>query len=143
MGEMNMHPTRTWELWCWNIECPDYGKTGEGNIVFKEAYGNNQNSLFKCTTCGHCFSETHGTTFFGLKASREEVIRTLAILPEKGSIRGVARASGHTPNTVIRWMTVAAEHCNEVTEYFFHDLDLNIIQIDEIWSYIKKGRKSC
>ncbi len=39
---MNMHPTRTWELWCWNIECSDYGKTGEGNIVFKEAYGNNQ-----------------------------------------------------------------------------------------------------
>jgi hypothetical protein len=77
-----------------------------------------------------------------LKTSREELIRALAMLPEKGSIRGVARASGHTPNTIIRWMTVAAEHCNEVTEYFFHDLDLNTIQIDEIWSYIKKGRKS-
>ncbi len=137
-----MHPTKTWELWCWNEECPAYGKTGEGNIIFKESYGSNQNSLFKCTTCGHCFSETHGTPFFGLKASREEVVRTLAMLPEKGSIRGVARASGHTPNTIIRWMTVASEHCNEVTEYFFHDLDLNTIQIDEIWSYIKKGKKS-
>ncbi len=31
-----MHPTKTWELWCWNDECPDYGKTGEGNIVLRK-----------------------------------------------------------------------------------------------------------
>ncbi len=136
-----MHPTKTWELWCWNENCPDYGKTGMGHIIFKETYGNNQNSLFKCTTCRHCFSETHGTPFFELKTPREEVIRTLAMFPEKGSIRGVARASGHTKNTIQRWASVAAEHCKEVTEYFFTDLDLDIVQIDEIWSYIKKRKK--
>ena len=38
-------------------------------------------------------------------------------------------------------MKVASKHCKEVTEYFFHDLMLNIIQIDEIWSYIKKKKK--
>lgn len=83
MEEINISNKDMGKLWCWDIECPDYGNTGEGNIVFKEAYGNYPKSLFKFTTCGHCFSETYGTTFFGLKASREEVIRTLAILPEK------------------------------------------------------------
>jgi transposase-like protein len=138
---MNMHPTKTWEFWCWNDECPDYGKTGEGNIVFKEFYGNNQNSLYKCSSCGHCFSETRGTPFFELKTPKEEVIRTLAMFPEKGSIRGVARASVHTKDTIQRWIRVASKHCKEVTEYFFRDLNLNIIQVDEIWSYIKKRKK--
>ncbi len=136
-----MQSTNLSELWCWNKECSDYGKINEGNIVFKEAYGNNHISLFKCTSCGHCFSETHGTSFFELKTSREEVIRTLAMFPEKGSIRGVARASGHSKDTVQRWIKAACEHCKEVTEYFFRDLNLSIVQIDEIWSYIKKRKK--
>jgi transposase-like protein len=136
-----MHSTNTVELWCWNKECPAYGKINEGNIIFKEAYGNNQTSLFKCTICGHCLSETRGTPFFELKIAREEVIRTLAMFPEKGSIRGVARASGHSKDTVQRWIRVASEHCKEVTEYFFRDLHLNIVQVDEIWSYIKKRKK--
>jgi hypothetical protein len=29
-----------------------------------------------------------------------EVLRTLALLPEKGSIRGVARATGHDKNAI-------------------------------------------
>ncbi len=95
-----MHSTNTAELWCWNKECPDYGKINGGNIIFKEVYGNNQTSLFKCTNCGHCFSETHGTPFFELKTSREEVIRTLAMFPEKRSIRGVA--TGHRVIVKIR-----------------------------------------
>ncbi|MDP2788818.1 MAG: hypothetical protein Q8O46_02065 [bacterium] len=136
-----MQSINTSEFWCWNEKCPDYEKAGLGNIVFKEAYGQNETSLFKCSTCGHCFSETHGTPFFELKTPREEVLRTLAMFPEKGSIRGVARASGHTKNTVQRWARAAAEHCKEVTEYFFRDLDLTIVQIDEIWSYIKKKKK--
>ncbi len=70
------------------------------------------------TTCKHCFSETHGTPFFELKTPTGEVIRTLAMFPEKGSIRGVARASGHSKDTVQRWIRVASEHCKEVTEYF-------------------------
>lgn len=136
-----MHTINISELWCWNKECPNFGIPQQGNIVFKETYGNNQNSLFKCTTCGHCFSETRGTPFFELKTPKEEVIRTLAMFPEKGSIRGVGRASGHTTNTIQRWAAVASEHCKEVTEYFFRDLNLDIVQIDEIWSYIKKRKK--
>lgn len=66
----------------------------QGNIVLKERYGKNKHILLKCKTCNHCFSETRGTVFFGLDTPQEEVLRTLAMLPEKGSIRGVARALG-------------------------------------------------
>ena len=94
--------------------------------------------LLKCRTCGHCFSETRGTTFFGLHASKEEVLRVLAMLPEKGSIRGLARATNHSQNTIAYWIKVAGVHCDEVNEYYLHDLQLERVQVDEIWSYIKK-----
>jgi len=71
------------KFWCWQEDCPDHGKTGAGNIVLKERYGKDNRALLKCRTCGHCFSETRGTPFFGLNTSIDEVCRTLALIPEK------------------------------------------------------------
>jgi hypothetical protein len=63
------------------------------------------------------------------------------MLPEKGSIRGLARATNHSPNTISHLFRVAGEHCIEVNEYYLHDLMLERVQVDEIWSYIKKRKK--
>ena len=126
---------------CWNEDCPNYGKKDHGNIVPKEQYGKHGLWMLRCLTCGYSFSENHGTPFFNLKTPKDEVLRTLALIPEKGSIRGAARASGHDKNAVMRWTSVAGEHCQKVNEYFLQDLDLDQVQIDEIWSYIKKTKK--
>lgn len=106
------------KFWCWQKDCPDYGKKGAGNIVLKERYGKDNRALLKCRTCRHCFSETHVTLFFGLNTSMDEVCRTLAAIPEKGSIRGVARSSGHDKSTICRWVDLAGKHRIEVTDYF-------------------------
>ena len=128
-------------FWCWNKDCPDYGKKGKGNIVPKEQYGKNNIWLLRCKTCGHCFSENRGTMFFQSKAPREEILRTLSLFPEKGSIRGLSRATGHDKNTIMRWVHRAGEHCKKVNEFFLQELKLDKVQVDEIWSYIKKGEK--
>jgi len=70
--------------------------------VLKKEYGKKGHRLFRCNTCGHCFSETRGTIFFNLVTPKEEVIRTLAMIPEKRSIRGTARATGHNKNAICR-----------------------------------------
>lgn len=127
--------------WCPRKQCKDYGKTGKGNIIIKEKYGKESRYLLKCKTCKHCFSETRGTAFFCLHASKEEVLRVLAMLPEKGSIRGLARATGHSTNTISYWIKVAGEHCKDVNEYYLNDLKLERVQVDEIWSYIKKRKE--
>lgn len=62
--------------------------------------------------------KTKGTVFFGLDTPEEEVLRTLAMIPEKGSIRGVARATGHSKDTICRWLKIAGTHSKEVTTYF-------------------------
>ena len=38
--------------------------------------------------------------FFRLTTPWEEVVRTLVQIPEKGSIRGIARSSGHDKSTI-------------------------------------------
>jgi len=40
------------------------------------------------------------------------------MMPEKGSIRGVARATGHSKNTICKWVEIAGIHLKEVTTYF-------------------------
>jgi len=129
------------KYWCLNEECTDYGERGKGNIVLKEKYGKKGWCLLRCKTCGHCFSESRGTIFFNLATPNKEILRTLAMIAEKGSIRGTARAAGHDKNTVSRWLKIAGEHSKEVTEFFLNDLKLTKVQVDEIWSYIKKGEE--
>jgi len=127
--------------WCPRKDCKDYGKTQRGNIIIKEKYGKDERFLLKCKTCKRCFSETRGTVFFHMHAPRDEVLRVLAMLPEKGSIRGLARATNHSQNTIINWIRAAGEHCKEVNDYYLNDLKLERVQVDEIWSYIKKTKK--
>ena len=43
------------------------------------------------------------------------------MIPEKGSIRGAARMSGHDKGTICKWVDLAGKHCKEVTDYFSHE----------------------
>jgi hypothetical protein len=52
------------------------------------------------------------------------VLRVLSKLPEKGSIRGLARATNHSQDTISKWMRVAGNHCREVDEYYLNSLKL-------------------
>ena len=127
--------------WCPWKNCKDYGRTGRSNIIIKEKFGKEERYLLKCRTCGHCFSERRGTAFFWLHTPKDEVLSVLAMLPEKGSIRGLARATNHSTNTISYWIKIAGEHCREVNEYYLNDLKLERVQVDEIWSYIKKRKE--
>jgi hypothetical protein len=82
-----------------------------------------------------------GSKFFELNTPDEEVLKTISMLPEKGSIRGVARANGHGKDTICRWLEIAGTHSKEVTTYFLTNLNLKRVEVDEIWSYIKKAKK--
>lgn len=137
MGEVKID-----EFFCPNEACPDYGKKGKGNIRLKEYYGKQDTALLRCKTCKKTFSENRGTPFFGLHTPKETVLRSMAMLVEKGSIRGTARAMGVDKDTVVSWLKRAGAHCEEVTDYLFRDLKLSQVQIDEIWTFIKKRQKS-
>ena len=51
-------------------------------------------------------------------------------------------ATGYDKDTICRWLDIAGAHCKLVADYFFQELELGQVQIDEIWSYIKKMKKT-
>ena len=130
------------KLYCRNRKCPNYGKKGNGNIILKEFKGRNKRALLMCKICKKCFSETHGTPFFGLKTSISEVAEALALIPNLGSIRAVARFTNHKPDTIRSWIDLAEEDSvDEINYYFYKNLHLTQVQIDEIWTSINKRKR--
>lgn len=129
------------KFWCWQKDCPDYGKMDSGNIVLKERCGNDNRALLKCKTCGHCFSETHGTPFFGLHTPIDEVCRTLAQIPEKGSIRGAARMSGHDKGTICNGSILLASTAKKWRIIFWKNFALIASRLTRS-GLIKKRRKT-
>jgi hypothetical protein len=123
---------------CWNHNCPDYGKTGNGNIIVKEFRGRNQRALLKCKTCNKCFCETHGTPFFALKTPLREIANTLVLIPELGSIRAAARYTNHKPDTIISWLELINGNKDEFNEYYSKNLHYSQDRIDKLWSYIER-----
>jgi transposase-like protein len=69
---------------CPNEACPDHGKLQseqQQNIIrFGKTKAGRQR--FKCNTCGDIFTETKGTIFYRRRTPEDEIIETLALVPE-------------------------------------------------------------
>jgi transposase-like protein len=128
---------------CLNIECPDYGETGEGNKVrFERRYGVNRVALLRCRTCKETFSEYRGTPFFGLKLPYDKLYQVLTSLVRCGSIRGTADTVGVDKNTVLRILRVAGEKMKEFNEFMLRNLKMDQAQCDEFWTFVGTKRGS-
>jgi len=125
---------------CLNESCPDFEKFDKGNITLKERYGKDNVALLVCRTCRKTFSERHGTPLFKCRVGEKKFITVLKTLAQGGSIRGAADVAGVDKNTVLRIIRVVGEHAREFNDFMLRDLKLSQIQVDEIWTYIKKRR---
>ncbi len=132
----------TSQFCCPNEECLDYGKRGKGNIVCNRRYGKQRTQLLKCKTCGKSFSENRGTLFFNLRTSKGKVVKALQTLAERGSLRGTARVTGHKKDTIASWQKRAGEQADALREYLLHELHLDRVEVDELYTFVKKKRRT-
>ena len=95
----------------------------------------------QCKTCGKPFSENRNTPFFNLHTPKEEVVDALKTLVERGSLRGTARITGHKKDTIASWQKRAGEHADALREYLLHDLHLGHVEVDELYTFVKKGEE--
>src|SRR5262249_20213827 len=87
----------------------------------------------------------HGTLFHGKRVSVDLIVHVIGCLAEGLGIRGTARVFEVDPNTVLHWLTEAAEHLRAFAQYFLHDLHLTQVQLDELYavlSALKEGTVS-
>ena len=135
---MDLTPLDPSKQFCFNPECPDYGLIGKGNMY---VHGHKARR-YGCHTCKRTFVETKGTMFYRLQTPPEQVVAAIAQLVERGSIRGVARARGVKPDTVIAWLRLAGLHAAQVNEYLIRDLHLSQVQVDELWTFVRRSRRT-
>jgi transposase-like protein len=126
---------------CPNKKCRLYGKVQLKNIIL---YGRKMNGTrnYKCIDCNKQFVRTKGTPFYWRKLKKEEVIRICKLFVEKLSFRAIGRATGHKLDTIANLANDIAEHCEAVTEWLLKDVKLSPIEVDEMWSYVKKNKKT-
>ena len=132
---------RKLDVICQNKKCKCYNKKGLKNII---RFGKKQNGTqnYKCTSCNVCFVRTKGTPLYYSKLPKKEVKNICNHFVEKNSFRGVARATKHSLNAIYRVADKVGKHCEKVDEEFLVDLNLGMVEADEIFSFIKKKRKS-
>lgn len=122
--------------WCDNTSCFDVGKIGIGNIkVYSYA-----ESRFYCTTCQRTFSADKGTFFETLRTPRPILLDAIGMLVERNSLRAISRIKHRKVDAVLHWLDLAGQQGAAINHHFIRNLRLTKVQIDELWSFVKKNR---
>ena len=123
--------------WCDNPTCADYALVGAGNVrVF--SYSERR---YYCVTCERTFSFDKGTAFETLRSPADVVSEALRLLTERNSLRAVERVKHRTPTRLLYWLDVASAHARAVSDELIRDLHLSQVQIDELWTFVKKSKR--
>src|SRR3989338_1246297 len=130
---------RKLDVVCPKKECRCYGKIGLNNVV-RNGKKMNGTQNYKCVECNTQFVRTKGTIFFHKKLKKKEVANICRHLVETNSLRGVARSTQHNKNTVCAYVSLIADHCEEVNDFLIKDVKLGVHEIDELWTFIKKNK---
>src|SRR5512136_1584039 len=130
------------DISCPNAKCKHHGKKGLGNVVSNGTYRTRSTGkarLFLCRTCGKAFSSRAGTAFFDLRSPKKKVLKGLQMVAEGLGLRGTSRVLEVKLDTIRRWLAVAALHCEQVSDMLLGDLKLSQVQVDELWTFVKKN----
>ena len=126
------------DRWCDNTDCPDYGKLGAGNLKpFSHV-----ERRYRCSTCRRTSGLDKHTFFETIRSPRPSVLQALALLGERDSLRATARLTHHSPNRILDWLALAGQHGAGVASAIIRDLSLTQVQIDELWTFVKKSRRT-
>jgi transposase-like protein len=123
---------------CPNKNCPDYGKTEDGNII---RYGKSPEGRqrFQCKTCKKTFNDRKGTLFYNRKTEEKDILECLAFLAEGVRISSIHRAKGFKEDTILSFLREAARHAEQVEAILLNDYHISQAEIDGLWTYV--GRK--
>jgi IS1 family transposase/transposase-like protein len=130
---------------CPHITCAYHGRVGWGNIRANGHPNGRRWRQLVCLSCQRHFLETHGTPFHGKQVDPDKLVWAIATLAEGLGIRAVARVFETDPTTVLGWLVEAAEHLEAFSRYFLRDLDVEQVQMDELFallSAVKDGEVS-
>src|ERR671932_1242136 len=125
--------------WCDNASCPDCSKIGADNIKM-DSYAERR---LRCTACQRTFRADKGTFFETLRTPRPILLDVVAMLVERNSLRAVSRIKHCTADAVLHWLDRAGQQGAAVNRHFIRDVHPTQVQVDELWSFVKKNKHIC
>jgi transposase-like protein len=125
---------------CLNEKCLDYGKKNTGHII-KKGFNEKGNQMYKCKTCGVRFPESKGTVFYNRHLTEEQIILICKLMVEKNGIRAIERIMEIHRDTISNLINDLAKHAKEVTDFLITNVGLSQIEVDEMWSFVKKNKR--
>lgn len=135
-----MRKARKLDVVCSNNKCISFNKSGLRNII---RFGKQPNGVqrYRCTDCNRTFARTLNTPFFHKHLEKKEIIRICRLLAEKNGFRAIARSTKHHLDTVRDIASIVAAHCKKFNDYFIKELKLTPVEVDEMWSFVKKKKR--
>jgi hypothetical protein len=121
---------------CPQATCAYYGRRGGGNIRANGHPNGRRWRQLGCLSCQRHVLETHGTPLHGKPVDSDKLVWAIAALAEGLGIRAVARVFESDPNAVLGWLVEAAEHLEAFSRYFLHDVDVEQVQMDELFALL-------
>ena len=132
---------RRLDVVCQNASCKYNNQKGKLNIIRAGKKANGTQN-YQCTECKVFFVRTKGTPLYYSKLSKKEVKNICNHFVEKNSLRGVSRVTKHSLNAVYRVANKVAQKCNQVNARYLQELDLDMVEADEMFSFVKKKKRS-
>jgi IS1 family transposase len=127
---------------CPNNQCHYFGITDQ-NIHALVAYGqHNHIPRFKCQACRKVFSSRHGTPLYQLKSDPQTIAFVLWLLAEGVDISVMVRFTGHSHATITMWLQRMGQHAQHWHNFFFQNLNLSVIQMDELYTRVRGSASS-
>ena len=141
MGERGPKQSFT-DISCPNCSCKRFGMIGKGNIIANGTHEANCGEIrkFICKDCGRVFNSRTGTAYDGIRSSKEKFDMCIELHNEGMSVRAIARTVGCSKDTVQRWTHSAAEQARGTASIFEKNLRPDALQMDELWSIVKKNQ---
>ena len=129
---------------CATPGCDNRGKPGL-NLVgygsFATKFGRRRR--YRCTICRRTLSTNTGTAYRGLRCTRREFDHVASLRVEGVSISSTARVTGHSRNTIARWLERASTAAKHFNDRMLRDFDLIELQADELCTFIGKKSQTC
>jgi hypothetical protein len=125
--------------WCDNAFCPDCGKLDADNIKMHS----DAERRLRCTTWQCTFSADKGTFFETLRTPRPILLDVVAMLVERNSLRAISRMKHCKADAALHWWDLAGQQGAAVHRSFIRDVHPTQVQVDELWSFVKKNKRPC
>src|SRR6266851_5903594 len=128
---------------CSKPGCDNFGQLGV-NIVchgwFTTKSGRRRR--YRCKSCGATFSTNTGSAYSGLRCSRKAFDQVASLRVEGVSLSATARVTGHSRNTITRWLERASMAATRFNRQMLRDFPILELQADELCTFVGRRRRT-